>query len=215
MMRISQKENINILDRGFIWKYLFLTIIHTNTMEEVVMKEVVTNSSLLIQKCIQELEQHASDDFIPKIARVFFFCMGAIAALCGTSEPIQNQLSAYCERACIYFIVITLIHLDKKASRYILLFQHHPRTTFLILSSEQLENVVKTINTTSELHLVLLSVLLGSFNPASAYKLQEKQIEEIREVVSRFLSLWSSLSEMVYFMLSFIDFIYQSLQYDA
>ena len=102
MMRISQKENISILDRGFIWKYLFLTILHTNTMEEAVMKEVVTNSSLLIQKCIQELEQHASDDLVPKVARVFFFCMGAIAALCGTSEPIQNELATYCERACIY-----------------------------------------------------------------------------------------------------------------
>ena len=201
------------MDRGFIWKYLFLTMIHMNTMEEAVMKEVVTNSSLLIQKCIQELEQHASDELVPKIARVFFFCMGAIAALCGTSEPIQNELATYCERACIFF-PINLIHLDKKASRYTLLFRHHPRTTFLILSSEQLESVAKTINTTSELHLVLLSVLLGSFNPASAYKLQEKQIEEIREVISRFFTLWSTLSETVcFFSFPFLSFLSNSINH--
>ena len=102
MMRISHKEDIAIYDRGFIWKYLFLTILYTNDLEEAVMKEIVTASSVIVQKCIQEMEKKPSDEQVSKIARVFYFCMATLAAVCGTSSAIWTEFSSYCAKACMF-----------------------------------------------------------------------------------------------------------------
>lgn len=86
---------------------------------------------------------------------------------------------------------------DEKASYYATLASHHQPTSSFILTSEQLENVATSITTTSELHLLFLTILLGSFRPSSTSKLQERQIEEINKVASLFLSKWCSLPESV------------------
>ena len=72
MVRLSQKEDINLMDRGFLWKYLLLVVLYKNELEESVMKELVSAASNLVQKCIQVMSENPNEQQIQKISRTFF-----------------------------------------------------------------------------------------------------------------------------------------------
>lgn len=113
-----------------------------------------------------------------------------------------------CEGMYVSPLAISPHFVDEKASYYATLSSHYPPTSSFILTSEQLENVATSITTTSELHLLFLTILLGSFRPSSTSKLQESQIEEINKVTSLLLSKWCSLPESVCIVI--IPSIYKS-----
>ena len=61
MARLSQKENIPLVQRGLAWKYLYLSVLYSNDLEESEMKEVLSLAGPLVQRCGEECA-HLDDD---------------------------------------------------------------------------------------------------------------------------------------------------------
>lgn len=72
MVRLSQKEDINLMDRGFLWKYLLLVVLYKNELEESVMKELVSAASNLVQKCIQVMSKIQMNNKSKRYLVLFF-----------------------------------------------------------------------------------------------------------------------------------------------
>lgn len=103
MVRLSQKEDTDLVDRGFLWKYLFLVVLYKNELEESVMKELVSAASGLIQKCIQVMSENPSEQQIRKISRTFLFAALTVTTICGTAPSIVHEIATYCSLSCNSF----------------------------------------------------------------------------------------------------------------
>ena len=101
MVRLSQKEDINLMERGFLWKYLLLVVLYKNELEESVMKELVSAASNLVQKCIQVMSENPNEQQIQKISRTFLFTALTMTTICGTASSIVQEIATYCSLSCI------------------------------------------------------------------------------------------------------------------
>lgn len=101
MVRLSQKEDINLTDRGFLWKYLLLVVLFKNELDESLMKELVSAASSLVQKCIQATSESPNEQQIKTISRTFLFAALTITTICGTAPSIIQEITSYCSLACI------------------------------------------------------------------------------------------------------------------
>ena len=106
MVRLSQKEDTNLIDRGFLWKYLLLVVLYKNELEESVMKELVSAASSLVQKCIQVISENPSEQQIQKISRTFLFAALTMTTICGTASSIIQEIATYCSLSCIVFFCL-------------------------------------------------------------------------------------------------------------
>ena len=100
MARLSQKENVPLVQRGLAWKYLYLSVLYSNDLEESEMKEVLSLAGPLVKRCGEECEQLDDDPSRRRLMRLVYFSGMTVLTLCGGDDSILREFTQYCAVAC-------------------------------------------------------------------------------------------------------------------
>ncbi|KAK8827392.1 hypothetical protein WA538_003355, partial [Blastocystis sp. DL] len=182
MARLSQKENIPLVQRGLAWKYLYLSVLYSNDLEESEMKEVLSLAGPLVQRCGEECAHLDDDPSRRRLMRLVYFSGMTVLTLCCRDDSILREFTQYC--------VVPY----SSAPLYTSLSSAYHSATTLSFSSEQLASVVCSLGS-SEWSVALASLLLGSYRLSSGTnsKQQEHLVEDVRRALHFVLAAWQSL----------------------
>lgn len=100
MARLSQKENVPLAQRGLAWKYLYLSVLYSNDLEESEMKEVLSLAGPLVQRCSEECAHLSDDPSRRRLMRLVFFSGMTVLTLCGGDDSILQEFTRYCSVPC-------------------------------------------------------------------------------------------------------------------
>ena len=108
MARLSQKENVPLAQRGLAWKYLYLSVLYSNDLEESEMKEVLSLAGPLVQRCSEECAQLSDDPSRRRLMRLVFFSGMTVLTLCGGGDSVLQEFTRYCSLPCPFPQVLSL-----------------------------------------------------------------------------------------------------------
>ena len=100
MARLSQKENIPLVQRGLAWKYLYLSVLYSNDLEESEMKEVLSLAGPLVQRCGEECAHLDDDPSRRRLMRLVYFSGMTVLTLCCRDDSILREFTQYCVVPC-------------------------------------------------------------------------------------------------------------------